>query len=124
MIIIDSSGWIEYFSGGPLRTRYEGYLTVSGEIITPTVVLFEVYRKILRDVGKKEALTAASYLQQTRVAPLTESVACTAAEFSIEHSLPFADSIIYATAFEYGCGLVTSDKHFEGLPGVTYLRKD
>jgi len=45
-ILLDSSGWIEYLTGGPLADRYATYLTSQHSIITPTIVLYEVYKKI------------------------------------------------------------------------------
>src|SRR6478672_5109235 len=37
-ILMDSSGWIEFFTGGPLAERYAAYLTPRYDIITPTIV--------------------------------------------------------------------------------------
>ena len=122
MIIIDSSGWVEYFASGPLKDKFKKYITDPADIITPTIVMFEVYRKIRRDAGRDEALIAAGFLKNTRIAPLTETIALTAAEFSSERSLHMADAIIYATAFEFGCEIVTSDAHFKGLPNVIYIK--
>lgn len=70
-----------------------------------------------------KALSAISLMQRTVIVHLTETIALTAAELGLEHSLHLADSIIYATAFEHGCRLVTSDAHFEGLANVVYIRK-
>jgi predicted nucleic acid-binding protein len=42
---------------------------------------------------------------------------------SAEYSLSFADSIIYATARFHNARLITSDNHFQDLPGVTFFRK-
>ncbi len=50
-ILLDSSGWIEFFTGGPLADRYATYLTSRHDIITPTIVLYEVYKKIKRERG-------------------------------------------------------------------------
>jgi len=123
LIIIDSSGWIEYFTNGPLIKRYKEYIADATGIIVPTIVIYEVYKKIKRDASEKDALRAARYLTDQTTAPLTESIALTAAELGLEYSLHLADSIIYATAFERGCKLVTSDAHFEGLPNVVYIKK-
>lgn len=46
-----------------------------------------------------------------------------AADLSLFHKLAFADAVIYASARKYDVELVTSDNHFEGLPGVSYLQK-
>ena len=39
------------------------------------------------------------------------------------NGLPMADSLIYATAREFGATLWTQDGHFDGLPGVKYFPK-
>lgn len=49
--------------------------------------------------------------------------ALTAADLGLEHGLPMADSLIYATAMSAGVELVTSDADFAALPGVIYLEK-
>ena len=50
-VVLDSSGWIEFFTGGPLADRYAAYLASRYELITPTIVLYEVYKKIKRERG-------------------------------------------------------------------------
>ena len=40
--LVDSSGWIEFFTGGSLADRYAAYLAPTSQIVTPTVVL-ELY---------------------------------------------------------------------------------
>jgi predicted nucleic acid-binding protein len=50
-------------------------------------------------------------------------LAVDAACFGIEYKLPFADSIIYATAQKYGAVLWTQDADFKGLEGVKFYPK-
>ena len=38
-VLVDSSGWIEYFAAGARAERYVGYLARPQHLITPTVVL-------------------------------------------------------------------------------------
>jgi hypothetical protein len=44
MRLVDSSGWLEFFTGGPLAGAYAEHLADLSHVITPTVVLYEVYR--------------------------------------------------------------------------------
>ncbi len=121
MILIDSSGWIEFFTEGP---RLEGYIQHFAEIaniITPTIVVYEVYRKIRKNKTEEDALLAVSLMNRTFVVDLTESIALSAADLSLQHGLPAADSIVYATALESGCQVVTNDNHFRGLPHVLFV---
>lgn len=123
MVIVDSSGWIEYFTDGPLASVYARHLQNFSALTTPTIVLYEVYKKIKRERTEEDALTAAGIINRTTVIPLTESIALLAADLSIKYSLPMADAIVYATAVEKQCGLITSDRHFKDLSGVTFVGK-
>ena len=60
---------------------------------------------------------------RSSVVDFDTSTALLAAEFSRDHGLSFADAVIYASARKHKSELITSDDHFEGLPGVTYFPK-
>jgi toxin FitB len=121
LTLVDSSGWVEYFANGPLVERYVEFLNRPKRVLTPTLVLHEVYKKLKREFGEELALMAAAQMEKTQVAPLTESIAYQAADLGLEYKLSTADSIIYATAVSYGVELVTSDSDFKGLPRVSYF---
>nr|WP_255440670.1 PIN domain-containing protein [Paracoccus sp. MC1854] len=46
-----------------------------------------------------------------------------AAEASRERKLATADAVMFATARLRGAMLLTCDRHFDGLPGVTLIEK-
>ena len=119
--LVDSSGWIEYFMNGPLAEPYEKYLSKSREVITPTLVLFEVYKKIKNELDEEQALLAAAQMEKTNLIPLSAAIAYRAADVSLEYKLALADSVIYATADIQGARLITSDADFKNLPKVLYL---
>jgi len=121
-VLLDSSGWIEFFTGGPLADRYAAYLTPRYHVITPTVVLYEVYKKIKRERGEETALLFAGRLNATQVSPLTESIAFLAADLSVRHGLAMADAIVYATAKDQEVQVITGDADLKDLPGVVYVR--
>ena len=121
MILVDSFGWIEYLAEGQLAERYEEYLTNLAEVVTPTIVLYEVYKKLRRERKEEEALLVIAQIMKTKVVPLSEEIALLAAEISLKHTLPVADAIVYATAMKEACSMVTSDPHFKGLEEVVYL---
>ena len=123
MIVVDSSGWIEFFTGGSNARRFGRYLEKPSDLVTPTIVLYEVYKLVKRERTEEEALLAAAQIQKTRVVPLSESLALTAADLSLEHRLAMADAVVYATAQSEGAELVTGDRDLRALPGVTYIPK-
>lgn len=122
-MLVDSSGWIEFLTDGPLADQYASYLKHPQQLITPTVVLYEVYKVIKRQRSEEEALAAVAQMGKTRVVPLTDSIALTAADLSLVYHLAMADAIVYATALTERVTLVTGDADLQHLPGVQYLTR-
>ena len=123
MTLVDSSGWIEYFTDGALAGRFAPYLEKIAEVTTPTIVIFEVYRVIRRERSEEVAMAAVAQMQKSRVVDFDQFLALTAAELSIEHGLAMADAIVYATARAHRTELVTADTDFEGLEGARVFSK-
>ena len=123
MIVVDSSGWIEFFVDGLLAKTYAKYLSDSSKVVTPTIVVYEVYKVIKRVSGEEAALAAVAQMGRTRVVPLAEPIALAAADLSLAHGLAMADAIVYATARHEKATLVTSDADLGNLPGATYHQK-
>lgn len=120
MNLVDSSGWIEYLTAGPQATSFQPYL-IEPDLLVPTVVMYEVYKFLRREVSEEWARRAVTRMQEAQIVPLDDSLAMEAADASLEHRLPFADAVVFATARRFSAVLVTGDKHFAGLPGVEYL---
>lgn len=124
MTLVDSSGWIEYFTNGPLADEFAPYLEDLAEVVTPTIVIFEVFRVIRRQRSEEEAIEAVAQMQKTSVVDLDQFIALTAAEVSIEHGLAMADAIVFATAQVQNIQLVTADSDFEGLSGARVFTRN
>ena len=124
MKVIDSSVWLELVTDGPLAVRCAEHLADLAEVVTPTVVLFEVYRVLRRQGCERAALRAVGEMEYTRLVTVGTHVAIAAADLSIDHGLAAVDALIYATARLEGCELVTADTDFRGLPGVTLFEAD
>lgn len=120
--VVDSSGWIEYFTGGPNSARFAKAIQATAELIVPAITITEVYRWILRESSMAQALIAVAAMKQGRVVPLDERLAVIAAELSHRHQLRLADGILYATAHDASAELLTQDADLDGLPGVIYVR--
>ena len=123
MMVVDSSGWLEFLTDGPLADEYARRLRQPAAVITPTIVMYEVYKHSKRLRGEDGALDAVAAMQKTRVVPLNDELALVAADLSLEHKLPMADAIVLATARLYEAEVVTSDADFEGVADVTYIPK-
>jgi predicted nucleic acid-binding protein len=123
LIVLDSSGWIEFFADGPHAAQFAERLRQPANVITPTVAIYEVYKWIKRERSEDEALAAVATMKKTTVADLTEEIALTAADLSLAHGLAMADAMMLACARENRADLVTCDAGFDGLAGVTVFSK-
>ena len=123
MIVIDSSGWIEFFADGPHAEEFATRLRQPAQVLTPTVAIYEVYKWIKRERSENEAIEAVATMKKTRVVDLTEEIALVAADLSLEHSLPMADSMMLAFARSNDAELITTDAGFEKIEGVTVFSK-
>ncbi|NPV48586.1 MAG: type II toxin-antitoxin system VapC family toxin [Armatimonadetes bacterium] len=121
MIVIDSSAWLHYFLDDALADAFAVYAEGDEPILVPAVVIYEVYKTLRREVSQELADEAALHLSRLTVVPFDSDDALAAADTSLKHGLPFADSMIYSVAEAYEATLVTSDTHFAGLPGVEYI---
>ena len=121
--VVDSSAWLTYLADAPGADAFAEVIEAPGFLIVPAITILEVFKVVLRDRGESEALQAAALMQQGAVVPLDATLALAAAKLGVDHKLPLADSVIYATAQEAGAVLWTQDEHFEGLPGVEYRAK-
>jgi toxin FitB len=117
--LIDSSGWLEFFADTDRAHLFATAASDISNVVVPTVVLYEVYKRLRAQLGVAIADTAVGYLRQGQLIDLDSEIALAAAT----NGLPFADSIIYATAQELGATLWTQDAHFASLPHVKYFPK-
>lgn len=123
MNVVDSSAWLEYFADGPNAKHFVPVVKVAGDLLVPTVTLYEVFKVVLRETNENDALQAVAAMRKGMVADLTPTLALAASKLSLRHTLPMADAIILATAQAHGATLWTQDVHFKNLPGVRYVPK-
>jgi len=121
--LVDSSAWLEYFAAGPHAARFAPVVEDVSHLVVPTIVLLEVTRRVMHQRGEDDALQVAAVLHQGQVVDLDSGIALNAAQLGLAHKLPLADSIIYATARQYGATIWTLDADFSGLAGVRYFPK-
>jgi predicted nucleic acid-binding protein len=122
--VLDSSVWVEFYAGGAHADACEPLVRDERQLVTPTQVLYEVYRWARRNGGDQVAMEIVSHLEFTRFVPVDVPTAIVAVDMSLDHGLAAADAVIYATARLQQCELVTLDSHFRGLPGVTLIGED
>lgn len=85
--------------------------------------MYEVFKNILIQFGREQAVEKVAAMRQGIIVPLDDKLALDAALLSHELRLPMADSVMLATARAYRALVWTQDSHFEGLDGVRYQAK-
>lgn len=123
MNVVDSSGWLEYFAGGPNAGFFATPLLAVSELLVPTLSILEVFKRVLGQRGENDALQAAALMQQGRILDLTVPLALLAARLCRTYKLPLADGVMLAAAQAHRAVLWTQDADFKGLPGVRYTPK-
>ena len=124
MNVVDSSGWMEFFTDGLNASFFASAILRSADLIVPTISLYEVFKKILTETGDPNAaLQAVNQMKQGEIVDLTEEIALEAATLSCELKLPMADSVLLATARRRNATLWTQDADFEDVKGVKYIKK-
>jgi predicted nucleic acid-binding protein len=121
--IVDSSGWLEFLTDGPNACKFSDPLADRDQLLVPSIIIFEVFKIVLRERGENDALQTAALLRQGTIAELSEDIALRAARLSIQHKLLMADSVILATAHLHDAVIWTQDEHFEGIDNVRFFRK-
>ena len=115
--VVDSSGWLEYFADSDRAGFYAPAIEDIGHLVVPSLSIYEVFKKVLRERGEDAAIHVASAMQGGLVVDLDSALAMDAARLP----LPLADSIIYCTAIRHRAVLWTQDEHFRDLPGVRFF---
>lgn len=123
MNVVDTSAWLEYFSGGENSKNFAKAIKETKDLLVPTICIYELSKVILRESDENHLLQVLAAVQKGKVVELTPSLSTAAAKISLEYKLPMADSIIYTTAQYYGATVWTQDVDFEGLPNVNYFAK-
>lgn len=124
MMIIDSCGWLEWFTSGKLADQYKEYLADSNNILLPSIIIYEVYKILKREAGEEKALLAIGYMNKCQVVPFDDNLALVAADIGLQEKLAMADAIIVATARTHNCKIISSDADLKNQENVKYIPKN
>lgn len=121
LFLVDSTGWLAFFMDDDLAGSYEPYLVAPEILITSTINIYEVCRRIEQKYHRKAAAEAVAQMQKTMIIAVSSQIATAAASISINHHLAMADAIILATSRIHQATLITSDAHFSAFSDVYYI---
>jgi toxin FitB len=124
MNLVDSSGWLEYITTGNQAHIFTPIIQNYDELIVSVINKYEVYKKLCLEFSPKQAAYSMGVLYYGHLVDVTEEIALTAAELSIEYHIPMADSFLLATARTMDATFWTLDSHFKDIPGIKYFEKE
>lgn len=70
--VVDSIGWVEFLGNGPKSDAFAKYFEHPQSVLLPTIIVYEVYKKILREQGQTlaERFLSHAYGFREREVPL------------------------------------------------------
>ena len=124
MNVIDSSGWIEYFTDSVRADLFAAPIEQRSQLLVPTIAIFEVHKILSRALAQDLVDRCLDIMRLGRVLDLTDRRAVAASKVARQHRLALADASMYSMAQEHSATFWTQDIDYDGLPGVRYFKKD
>jgi predicted nucleic acid-binding protein len=124
MNVVDSSAWLEYFTGGPNAEYFAKAIEDVDNLLVPSITIYEVFKKVLLERGEEAALQVVAQMKTGHLIEMEEDLAIDAARLSVAHKVPMADSIILASARAHDAWVWTQDDDFKGLNKVNYRARN
>jgi predicted nucleic acid-binding protein len=119
-ILADTSVWIEFFRRESEIGAYLFSLLTEKPVWVCGIVMFELLQGVKSEAEKLEVQSAFEGLPYAKMSPLLWQRAAELSQ-SLKKSgrnIPLSDIFIAAIAIEYNLSILTTDKHFEHIPGV------
>jgi toxin FitB len=123
MNVVDSSGWIEFFTAGASGPVFKPVIEQRDQLLVPAINIYEVHKVLSRKLPAGAVQSCLDVMRQGRVLDLTDRRAVAAADIAGKHKLAMADAVIYSMAREFDATLWTQDVDYDGLDGVKFFEK-
>ena len=78
-VVVDSSGWIELFTGGGQAEHFLALMADERSLVVPAITIFEVFQWVLREHGEAQAIQAVAVMQGAQVVDQGSRLALAAA---------------------------------------------
>lgn len=121
--LVDATVYIDWMRAGRNPIRILGHWLQSGGLAGCGIVRAEVLRGMRSDSARQEMESLFSFIPDV---PMTEDAWTEVADLAWEldragHVLPLTDVAIAICARRAHAAIVTRDKHFQSIPGLTVL---
>ena len=123
MNVVDSSGWIEFFTAGASGPLFKSVIERRDQLLVSVINIYEVHKIISRKLPAAAVTSCLDVMRLGRVIDVTDRRAVAAADIAVKHKLAMADAVIYSMAREFAATLWTQDADYDGLEGVKFFAK-
>ena len=123
MNVVDSCGWLAYFTQDKTADFFAPALQNTDQLLVPGIVVYEVSKRIEQLFGQSGVDKAMPYLKLGRFVSPDWDVCMQAARAAKTHKLHMADALIWQTAQAHSATLYTQDAALAHLPGVRFQAK-
>lgn len=62
-VVVDSSRWIEVFTGGELAEHFLAQMADERSLVVPAITIFEVFKWVLHEHGEAQAIQAVAAMR-------------------------------------------------------------
>lgn len=121
--VVDSSGWIEYFTAGKNGPYFKAVINQHEQLIVPAISIYEVHKRLSQLVPANIVNECISVMRKAAVIPLTAERAIAASNIAQQYQLAMADAMMYSIALEHQAQFWTQDIDYQGLPDVQFQAK-
>jgi toxin FitB len=122
--IVDSSGWIEYFTAGKNGPLFRKVILQNDNLIVPAISIYEVHKRLSQLTPTDTVNECIAVMQKARVINLTPERAVAASHIATQHQLAMADAMMYAVALEFDALFWTQDVDYKGLANIEFHAKN
>jgi toxin FitB len=122
--IVDSSGWIEYFTAGKNGPLFRKVILQNDNLIVPAISIYEVHKRLSQLTPTDTVNECIAVMQKARVINLTPERAIAASLIATQHQLAMADAMMYAIALEFDALFWTQDVDYKGLTNIEFHAKN
>ncbi len=123
--LLDSSAWIEYFAGTELGNRVKEIVDKE-DLSTCILSVAEISDKFSKEKEKFDKFLAfinnVSAIANVTLSSCSESGKLKAERRKVKKEFSLVDAIIYLTAKENSCILITKDRDFEDMKNAVVLK--
>ena len=67
--LVDTCGWIEWLTDGPLADNFDPYLAEPADLVVPSALQFELYKWVKRERGEPEVREVMALTDGADIAP-------------------------------------------------------